>query len=94
MKEKIGEVGVDSGMLVICDPCYITNDKKKEKELNDYDLLLSKIDDKHTNQLNYDHGHPGLGVRFDTMVGDGTFDVFSIKDDDGNLKKIEIVLRE
>lgn len=28
---KIGEVGVDSGQLIICDPCYIDSEWKKEK---------------------------------------------------------------
>lgn len=27
---KIGEVGVDSGQLVVCDPCYIDSEWKKE----------------------------------------------------------------
>jgi hypothetical protein len=34
MKKQIGVVGVDSGQIVICDPCYIDSEWEKE-EFND-----------------------------------------------------------
>lgn len=38
---KIGEVGVDSGNLMICDPCYIDRDWQK-KEYEDVRLYMDK----------------------------------------------------
>jgi hypothetical protein len=32
---KIGEVGVDSGNLMVCDPCYIDSNWKKEEYVRD-----------------------------------------------------------
>jgi hypothetical protein len=32
---KIGEVGVDSGQVMICDPCYIKNEWKDEEFVDD-----------------------------------------------------------
>ena len=34
MKKQIGVVGVDSGQIVICDPCYIDSEWKKEEFTN------------------------------------------------------------
>lgn len=39
--EQIGEVGVDSGQLMVCDPCYIDSQWKKH-EMEDTRLLKHK----------------------------------------------------
>lgn len=103
---KIGVVGVDSGQLVICDPCYIDHEGEG-KELNDYRHLmdlraktgggdLNKAED--FLQLNYDLGHKGLGVLFNAGLGDGEYEVFAtIGDVPGwgeRVKKVEIMLIE
>lgn len=102
---RIGIVGVDSGQLVVCDPCYINHDDE-QKELNDYETLLKKrgIDDnrvkgkteKYT-QLNYDKGHEGLGVVFDTGLGDGVYEVYATIGETKwgeRVKKVEVILLE
>lgn len=95
-KVKIGVVGVDSGQLVVCDPCYI-NHNGEGKELNDYDRLLKirGVEDiismEKFKQLKYDKGHDGLGVVFDTYAGDGVYPVYATFED-GLIKKVEIIV--
>ena len=101
----IGEVGVDSGQLVVCDPCYIG--KSKGLELNDYKHMLelrAKTGGGDLNkakkylQLKYDLGHNGLGVVFDSGFGDGVYPVYAtIKKFKGmgeRIVKIEILMGE
>jgi len=85
MWKKIGVVGVDSGQLLISDPCYIDSEWEKEEDFNPdkpkYNFSYNScckasIDDKN-NQLNYKKGHAGVGVCFSTGLGDGCYDVFA-----------------
>jgi hypothetical protein len=100
----IGVVGVDSGQLVICDPCYIDHEGK-HKELNDYDHMLDLRAQtgggdlnhaEHFLQLKYDKGHAGLGVLFNSGIGDGAYEVIAtIGDVPGwgeRVKKVEVIL--
>jgi len=74
---KIGMVGVDSGLIAVCDPCYI-NHKGEHKELNDYHgSILKKVNGNCHAQLNYDKGRAGLGVVCGCFGGDGTYPVYA-----------------
>jgi hypothetical protein len=86
---KIGKVDVESGQLVICDPCFIKHDKTR-KQLNDYATLLKKrnrlIIDGNTRPKLFTQLDRGphkarktnnLGVVFDPGIGDGTYDVYA-----------------
>jgi len=101
---KIGVVGVDSGQLLICDPCYIDHEGEGT-ELNDYDHMLelrAKTGGGDLNkaahflQLNYDKGHKGLGVVFDSGLGDGVYAVVAtigeVPGAGERVKKVEIIL--
>ena len=81
--EYVGEMGVDSGLCWVGDPCYILNTKGEEPRNNiTYDELLDKLypadptQDKLTVQLFYKKGYPGLGVCVSTGYGDGMYPVF------------------
>lgn len=127
---EIGEVGVDSGNLIVCDPCYIDSQWKKEEfeDIRDYqDIKTKKIyryqrdfpdfahrldryagknpneliaegrwkkvpekevkgfsynaachkGDKLYKQLNYELGHAGVGVAFNSGLGDGSYKVMA-----------------
>jgi hypothetical protein len=91
---KIGVVGVDSGMLVVCDPCYI-NHNGKQTELNNYTKLCERMHDSHL-QLKYDLGHAGLGVVFSSGLGDGVYEVWAtignVKGWGERVKKVEVIL--
>jgi len=76
--KQIGEVSVDSGTLLISDPCYIIgddwNDKDYKKELVDTEWNLFK-------ESIYDLGGQRLIVS--TGFGDGRYPVFAVIKDYG-----------
>ena len=105
-RKKIGEVGVDSGSLVITDSCYI--DAYWEKPAGEIDGLVDQTweDDKI-----YPYSYEGvfdatcnknrggnlgktLGVAFSTGYGDGLYEVYATYHDDDvfgrRIVKIEI----
>ena len=151
--ELIGHVGVDSGQLLLCDPCYIDSEWEKE-EFEDFRTYQHKAtkdklsygvdfinyqepiiptdgyDGKNMNellatgeweevpappskypfsynacakatlsqeghgQLNYKHGHAGVGVAFSTAFGDGVYPVYAHYHADGTLRSVEVVFQE
>jgi len=127
--EQIGVVGVDSGMLTVCDPCYIDSEWKKEEfkfpeeevvfpngkvepivrcskrwfelieDINSDKIKLrpkggkpkkakynfsynacAKIDG---HQLNFEVGHAGVAVVFNSGLGDGVYPVYAKRVDIG-----------
>ena len=82
MKKNIGFVGVDSGTILIGDPCYWLKDKEYEKE-----VCKSNFDN--FRQVHFELGHAGKGVIVSTGYGDGTYPVIAtIKE--GRVKEITI----
>ena len=109
MKEeriKLGVVGVDSGQLLISDPCYIDSqwqneefDEKKVKSNFSYNACCKKTLKENGGQLNFQLGHPGVGVVFSSGFGDGVYEVYATVKDYGNqggkrISKVEIILIE
>lgn len=144
----LGIVGVDSGQVMICDPCYIPS-QWKDKEFEDvrpyinvetkevlsyptdfpnFEAIIPKYE-KNMNrlvregifikkeqdeeeidnsfsyngcckqtlenesgggQLVYEMGHAGAGVASRTRHGDGSYEVYAVKDEDGNTKQLII----
>ena len=146
----IGHVGVDSGQLLLCDPCYIDSEWKQEdfedlriyqhkttkdklQFLEDFTFYTDPIESyggKNMNeliatgeweevpdtkeavnpfsynacakatlsedghgQLNFNLGHPGVGVAFSTAFGDGIYPVIAHYMDDGTLRSVEVVFQ-
>ena len=147
----MGVVGVDSGQLLITDPCYIDS-SWEEKDVNFKDRfidtrtgedvksprkikggsfehefekgmtynqalekgILKGVEDKPTEEFNYDGcckkgsksfislkyplGHKGIGVCFNSGLGDGTYEVWGlIKEYKGwgkRIKEVKIKLME
>ena len=144
-KVLIGHVGVDSGQLLMCDPCYIDSEWTKEDftdirvyehketkeklqyrvdfphyeaEIPKYGMNMNQLiatgewDDvpmagsehpfsynaccKATlsenghGQLNYNLGHPGVGVAFSTAYGDGVYPVYAVYSAAGVLKSVTV----
>ncbi|MGW6263720.1 DUF4241 domain-containing protein, partial [Streptomyces sp. NPDC055085] len=92
----IGEVGVDSGQLMVTDPCYIDQEWQREQFVLVRDE--ERADDAVYNysyngacnatlngsghgQLAYKLGHAGAGVVFHTAWGDGGYPVYAEKHD-------------
>jgi len=78
--KELGVVGVDSGQLIITDPCYINTLPVYEK--------LCDID----GQVYFPRGFEGAGVKITGFGGDGIFPVFGEYDKDGLLVKVVIDL--
>ncbi len=146
----IGHVGVDSGQLLLCDPCYIDSEWNKEdfedirvymhKTTGDvlqygvdfphYEAIIDQygktmnelnatgewesqkyyhapkhpfsynacakatLSDEGYGQLNFNLGHPGVGVAFRTAFGDGMYPVLATYDNNGYLVKVEVVFQD
>lgn len=99
--ELIGYVGVDSGQLLLCDPCYIDS-QWEEEDFSDENLSpkhafsynacsQATLSENGYGQLKYKMGHDGVGVAFRTAFGDGVYPVYAKIDDDGNIKSVEVV---
>ena len=65
-----GNVGVDSGQLLIIDPCYL----KKFMELYSYDDICN-----HEGEMKYKAGHGGIACKLQYFGGDGYFPVYAWK---------------
>lgn len=84
--KKLGVVAVDSGQLVLCDPCYI--DSEWVDGVAYGDMVAGFNYDKccvasmnHTNQINFKMGHEGVAVAFSTAHGDGVYAVHEVLND-------------
>jgi len=64
-----GNVGVDSGQLLIIDPSYLEMFMKKYT----YDDICN-----HEGEMNYPKGHGGIAVKLGGFGGDGYFPVRAI----------------
>ena len=80
---KLGVVGVDSGQLMVCDPCYISEDSIKD--ILSYDTICAT-----EHQLNYRLGHAGLGVVFPSGFGDGLYAVYGSSNKEGRIASVLI----
>ena len=99
--KKIGVVGVDSGQILITDPCYIESewrkkkkgesifDKKNKGEYSYSGCCLATGGKKKSGQLNYKLGHKGVGVASSSGLGDGVYPVYA-KIVDGRVSHIII----
>jgi hypothetical protein len=76
--KKVGVVGVDSGKLMLWDPCY---HKQKQTRWENMDSLLEKASFPTKLQLNFDLGHAGAGFIVSTGLGDGVYDVEVLEGD-------------
>lgn len=99
---KIGVVGVDSGQVLICDPCYIDSEWQKREFTDDAGVIgefsyngackatLSEITPG-SGQLHYRLGHAGAGVASRTGWGDGEYPVYAnIDDKTGRVRSLTI----
>jgi len=103
MEEKlIGYFGVDAGLVMICDPCYIYSHddggKLSENFPKTWQEFCQKFLYKNEEildycQMDFDSGHPGLGVLSSTGHGDGTYPVYATIDR-GTVLELRIVFDE
>lgn len=90
MKKQIGVVGVDSGTLIVLDPCYMEeNFETWDEGLCDKVIALTD-NEKQAGQFNFKKGHAGLAVVFNSGMGDGLYPVYAHYSG-STITKIEIV---
>ena len=107
--KKIGVIGVDSGQVLITDPGYIDSGWKNEdmplrlphghekypkpKHNMSYYACCEKTLTGLHGQLNYNRGHPGLGVVSTTGFGDGSYNVYALINNHGKWgKRVEKIM--
>ena len=84
-RELLGYSCVDSGTLLIVDPCYIANDYKSAISKGTfYEELFEELYDTGTQVFD------GLAVATSTRNGDGFFPIFAEYGRDGELDRIVI----
>lgn len=76
--EHAGVSSVDSGMVIIGDPCYYTNKGLIPNE-------CAPKDEGDVIQLNHAKGHPGKGVIISGFGGDGQYDVYIQRSSNGGV---------
>ena len=93
-KVLLGKFGVDSGQVLIIDPCYVDSEwkqnSKKGTGLDDGtygDCCRLTLSKKQGGVLKYKMGHKGLGVVSSTGYGDGEYPVYAIISDEGKFGK-------
>ena len=101
---KLGVVGVDSGQLLICDPCYLMDDSPSKVETakslhncavkEDGDADHSQIRNKTVTVNGNTYGGAEVGLKFDSGYGDGAYSVYGYKNKDGRIIKVEIIMGE
>ena len=93
----IGGFAVDSGQAMIGDPCYLTDWKPWNEEVDKFEDHVNKVGEygylgacNATLTNNYGELGLGSGVVFNTGYGDGYYPVYAKLDDDGNVMEITV----
>lgn len=99
--QKIGVIGVDAGLCWVGDPCYILDNrcnKDRPKDVGkDWKGFCENFFEKEeagNYQFNYDAGHAGLGVCVPSGYGDGKYNVYARKNDEGRIVEIKVNFEE
>lgn len=83
---KIGEVGVDSGQLMVADPCYFLADEE-------YDEACAASAQGGGSFKSFFPGIvPPIAVAFPSGFGDGRYDVLVRKTAKGRIAEVRIVM--
>jgi hypothetical protein len=103
-RHEIGVVAVDSGQLMLTDPCYVDGswnpdtdapddwgmNAEQPDEFSYHGACCQTLSEKLGGQLNFPDGIKGAGVAVSTGWGDGIYPVFAIYNEEGRVVKVEI----
>jgi hypothetical protein len=73
---KLGEVGVDSGVIAVCDPCCV---ESESDPMSIFDNAIGEgysFDNAIGEGYSAPYGTKGLGVQFHSGFGDGLYEVW------------------
>lgn len=92
--ERVGSVGVDSGLVWLGDPCYLFTDDNEPPALGaTYEDFLATLRDREVDsaaQFPYANGKVGLGVAVYTANGDGFYPVEVLRDVAGRVLEVRV----
>jgi len=95
-KTLIGQVAVDSGQIMIIDPCYINADFVKEfdpatkgNEQSDYEMNYDGCCNASLSSKGYGQLE-GLAIACGTLYGDGVYPVYAEMDSRNRVKTLTI----
>jgi hypothetical protein len=80
----IGKIGVDSGTIMICDPCYV---------IKDWDEFWPRMPEEYGMIAEKKEEEPLLMVG-STAIGDGMYPVYAKYDENGRLIAYEVKFDE
>lgn len=96
-RRYLGEVAVDSGQVIIVDPCYLAEWKDGEHDQKGnhyYKACKATDDDKKQGGEMLVAGIGGTGVVARSGFGDGGYPVYATYGTEGRIKKLEIIFFE
>lgn len=86
-KVRVGSIGVDSGQIMIVDPCYVLDDDYRP-ELNP---TGGKYDEVCRATIDRNHGETSFGAfATSTLHGDGVYPVVADLDEHGRIIRLTI----
>jgi hypothetical protein len=95
-KELIGHVGVDSGQLMIVDPCYVDSHWVKEEFAGDHGSNTFSYNGACQTTVNRQFGELVIGmtsaVVFSSGYGDGVYPVYGYFNEDNRIVKVTIIM--
>ncbi len=82
--KRVGTINVDSGQMMLVDPCYVMGDSRypEDKGADYSDLLAAYGNDHNVNTIEFSNG-----IVSSTGYGDGSYDVFIKTSDEGAFGK-------
>lgn len=96
--ELVGRCGVDSGQLMIIDPCYLSDwvdndcdDKVGKSSMSYAGACKATLSEDMYGQLHNKIGID-LAVAFSSGYGDGLYPVYARKNEDGRVVEVKVVM--
>lgn len=98
-KVVIGHVGIDAGMLMLGDPCYVIDRDLGKMPWQEFLQRHVPLGDDPTNypqhwRLPFDHGHCDRAVVVHTGYGDGMYPVEVELNDEGRVASVKVTFIE
>lgn len=84
---KVGDIGVDAGLVWIGDPCYLQQDSP-HNPIKDWDTFCRWLETDNPLQVK---AHGILGVASSTGEGDGLYPVYARMTEDKRVAELRVV---
>lgn len=92
-KRYVGFISVDSGTIMVSDPCYWVGDDRANWG-NFVTEALEDLNNENSHICKHSNGFEGRGIVIDGFGGDGCYPVYLDEDADGGVKQLIIEFRK